>query len=75
MLLTSIVSIPLPLALSTASTFIFGKTLSNAVISQFVFSAGFWIVGSVTSLTFSGIVTSFVVPSLKVTTALIFWSP
>ena len=49
--------------------------MSNAVISQFKFSAGAWIVGLVTSLTFNGIVTSFVVPSLKVTVASIFVSP
>ena len=67
--------IPLPFALSSALTSIFGKVLSKAVISQFVLSAGDWIVGFVTSLTFNGIVTSFIVPSLKVTVALIIWSP
>ena len=49
--------------------------MSNAVISQFVPSTGVWIVGEVTSLTFNGMVTGFVVPSLKVTVALIFWFP
>ena len=49
--------------------------MSNAVISQFVFSAGAEIVGFVTSLTFNGMVTSLVVPSLKVTVALMFRSP
>ena len=72
---TLIVFIPLPLALSSALTSIGGKVLSNAVISQFLFSSGVWIVGFVTSLTFNGIVTSFTVPSLKVTVALIIWSP
>ena len=67
--------IPLPFALSSALTSIFGKALSNAVISQFVFSAGASIIGFVTSLTFNGIVTSFVVPSLNVTVASIFVSP
>ena len=67
--------IPLPFALSSALTSIFGKSLSNAVISQFVFSAGASIIGFVTSLTFNGIVTSFVVPSLNVTVASIFVSP
>ena len=66
---------PLPCSLSSALTSIFGKALSNAVISQFVFSAGVWIVGFVTSLTFNGIVTGLVVPSLNVTVAVIFWSP
>ena len=75
MFLTSIVSIPLPLTLSTASTFIFGKTLSNAVISQFVFSSGVWIVGLVTSLTFNGIVTSCSEPSIYVILAWIVWFP
>ena len=67
--------IPLPLTLSSARTSILGKALSKAVISQFVFSPGAEIVGFVTSLTFNGIVTSFTVPSLKVTVALIIWSP
>ena len=74
-LFTSIVAIPLPFALSSALTSIFGKVLSKAVISQFVFSAGDWIVGSVTSFTFNGIVTSFTVPSLNVTVAVMFWLP
>ena len=64
--------IPLPFALSSELTSIFGRVLSNAVISQFVFSVGAVIVGGVTSLTFNGIVTSLAVPSLKVTVALIF---
>ena len=67
--------IPLPFALSSALTSIFGKALSNAVVSQFVFSAGAVIVGGVASLTFNGIVTGLVVPSLKVTVASIFVSP
>ena len=66
---------PLPCSLSSALTSIFGKALSNAVTSQFVFSAGAEIVGFVTSLTFNGIVTSLVVPSLNVTVALTLWSP
>ena len=66
---------PLPFALSSALTSIFGKILSNAVISQFLFSSGAVIVGGVTSFTFNGIVTSLVVPSLNVTVAVIFWSP
>ena len=69
------VLIPLPFTLSSALTSIFGKVLSNAVISQFVFSVGAVMVGGVTSLTFNGIVTSFVVPSLNVTVASIFISP
>ena len=74
-LFTSIVAIPLPFALSSASIFITGKVLSNAVISQFVFSAGVWIVGFVTSFTFNGIVTSCSEPSIYVTLAWIVWSP
>ena len=74
-LFTSIVAIPLPFALSFASTFIGGNVLSKAVISQFVCSAGVWIVGSVTSLTFNGIVTSCSEPSIYVTFACIIWSP
>ena len=66
---------PLPPALSLDVTFIGEKALSNAVISQFVLSAGVWIVGFVTSFTFNGMVTSLVVPSLNVTVAVIFWSP
>ena len=68
-LFTSIVAIPLPFALSSASIFITGKVLSNAVISQFVFSAGVWIVGFVTSFIFNGIVTSCSEPSIYVTLA------
>ena len=67
--LTSIVAIPLPLALSSALIFITGNVLSNAVISQFLFSSGVKIVGSVTSFTFNGIVTSCSEPSIYVTFA------
>ena len=73
--LTSIVAIPLPFALSPALIFIEGSILSKAVISQIVFSAGVWIVGSVTSFTFNGIVTSCSEPSTYVTFACIVWSP
>ena len=74
-LFTSIVAIPLPFALSSALTSIGGNVLSNAVILQFVFSAGVWIIGFVTSFTFNGIVTSFTVLSLNVTVAVMFWLP
>ena len=67
--LTSIVAIPLPFALSSALIFITGKVLSNAVISQFLFSSGVKIAGSVTSFTFNGIVTSCSEPSIYVTFA------
>ena len=73
--LTSIVAIPLPFALSSALIFITGKVLSNAAISQFLFSSGVKIVGSVTSLTFNGIVTSCSEPSIYVTFACIVWFP
>ena len=53
----------------------FGKVLSNAVISQFVLSVGAWIVGGVTSLTSRGIVTVSVVSSRYVTVALIVLFP
>ena len=53
----------------------FGSCPSTAIKSQFCPFVGAWIVGLVTSLTFNGIVTSFVVPSLKVTVASIFISP
>ena len=66
---------PLPPGLSVVVTFIEGNVLSSAIKSQFCLSVGVWIVGFVTSLTFNGIVTSFTVPSLKVTVALIIWSP
>ena len=66
---------PLPPTLSSLVTAIFGFSPSTAIKSQFCPLLGVWIVGAVTSLTFNGIVTSFVVPSLKVTTALIVWSP
>ena len=66
---------PLPPALSSLVTAIFGSCPSTAIKSQFCPFVGAWIVGLVTSLTFSGIITSFVVPSLKVTVALIVWSP
>jgi hypothetical protein len=55
--------------LSSALIFIAGKVLSNAVISQFLFSIGAVIVGGVTSLTFNGIVTSCSEPSIYVTFA------
>ena len=67
--------IPLPFSLSSALTSIFGKDLSNAVTSQFVFSAGAEIVGFVTSFTFNGIVTSCSEPSIYVTFACIICSP
>ena len=66
---------PLPPALSSLVTAIFGFCPSTAIKSQFCPFVGAWIVGFVTSLTFNGIVTSFVVPSLKVTVASIFVSP
>ena len=66
---------PLPPVLSSLVTAMFGFCPSTAIKSQFCPLLGVWIVGAVTSLTFNGIITSFVVPSLKVTTALIVWSP
>ena len=66
---------PLPPALSSLVTAIFGSCPSTAIKSQFCPFVGAWIVGLVTSLTFNGIVTFFVVPSLNVTVASIFVSP
>ena len=66
---------PLPPVLSSLITAIFGSSPSTAIKSQFCPFVGAWIVGFVTSLTVNGIVTSLVVPSLKVTVALIFWLP
>ena len=66
---------PLPPVLSSLVTVIFGSCPSTAIKSQFCPFVGAWIVGFVTSLTFNGIVTSFVVPSLNVTVVLIVWSP
>ena len=54
---------PLPPGLSVAATLISGTVLSNAIKSQFCLSVGVWIVGFVTSLTSSGIVTESVVSS------------
>ena len=62
---------PLPPVLSSLVTATFGFRPSTAIKSQFCPFVGVEIVGLVTSLTFNGIVTSFVVPSLKVTVALI----
>ena len=72
---TVVVLTPLPPALSSLVTAMFGSCPSTAIKSQFCPFVGVWIVGLVTSLTFNGIVTSFVVPSLKVTVASIFVSP
>ena len=72
---TVVVLTPLPPALSSLVTAIFGFSPSTAIKSQFCPFAGVWIVGAVTSLTFNGIVTFFVVPSLNVTVALIVRSP
>ena len=66
---------PLPPGLSVAATLISGNVLSNAIKSQFCLSVGVWIVGFVTSLTSSGIVTESVVSSKYVTVALIVWFP
>ena len=66
---------PLPPALSWLVTAIFGFSPSTAIKSQFCPLVGVWIVGAVISLTFNGIVTSLVVPSLNVTVAVIFWFP
>ena len=66
---------PLPPALSSLVTEIFGSCPSTAIKSQFVFSVGAWIVGGVTSFTFNGIVTSCSEPSIYVTFAWIVWSP
>ena len=66
---------PLPPTLSSLVTAIFGSCPSTAIKSQFCPFVGDWIVGGVTSFTFSGIMTSFVVPSLNVTVASIFISP
>ena len=66
---------PLPPGLSVVATFIEGNVLSNAIKSQFCLSVGVWIVGFVTSFTFIGIATSFTVPSLNVTVAVMFWLP
>ena len=72
---TVVVLTPLPPALSSLVTAMFGSCPSTAIKSQFCPFVGAWIVGLVTSLTFNGIVTSFVVPSLKITVASIFVSP
>ena len=72
---TVVVLTPLPPVLSSLVTAMFGSCPSTAIKSQFCPFVGAEIVGFVTSLTFSGIVTSFVVPSLKVTVASIFVSP
>ena len=72
---TVVVLTPLPPTLSSLVTAIFGFSPSTAIKSQLFPLVGAWIVGGVTSLTFNGIVTSFVVPSLKVTVALIVCSP
>ena len=72
---TVVVLTPLPPALSSLVTAMFGSCPSTAIKSQFCPFVGAWIIGLVTSLTFNGIVTSFVVPSLKVTVASIFVSP
>ena len=61
--------------LSSLVTEISGFVPSTAIKSQFCPFVGDWIVGGVTSFTFSGIVTSFIVPSLKVTVASIFVLP
>ena len=66
---------PLPPELSVLVTFISGNVLSNAINSQFCLSVGVWIVGFVTSLTSSGIVTESVVSSRYVTVALIVLLP
>ena len=66
---------PLPPVLSSLVTAMFGFCPSTAIKSQFCPLVGAEIVGFVMSLTFNGIVTSFVVPSLKVTVALIVCSP
>ena len=68
---TVVVLTPLPPVLSSLVMAMFGSCPSTAIKSQFCPFVGAEIVGFVTSLTFNGIVTSFVVPSLKVTTALI----
>ena len=72
---TVVVLTPLPPVLSSLVIAMFGFSPSTAIKSQFCPFAGVWIVGGVTSLTFNGIVTSLVVPSLNVTVALIVWSP
>ena len=72
---TVVVLTPLPPTLSSLVTEISGFAPSTAINSQFCPFVGAEIVGFVTSLTFSGIVTSLVVPSLKVTVAVIFCSP
>ena len=72
---TVVVLTPLPPVLSSLVTEISGFDPSTAIKSQFCPFVGDWIVGFVTSLTFSGMVTSFVVPSLKITVAVMFWSP
>ena len=69
---TVVVLTPLPPALSSLVTEISGFGPSTAIKSQFCPLFDTEIVGFVMSLTFNGIVTSFVVPSLNVTTALIF---
>ena len=66
---------PLPPELSVLVTLISGSVLSKAIKSQFCLSFGVWIVGLVTSLTSSGIVTGSVVPSRYVTVALIVLFP
>ena len=66
---------PLPPELSILVTFISGNVLSNAIKSQFCLSLDVWIVGFVTSLTSSGIVTVSVVSSRYVTVALIILLP
>ena len=66
---------PLPPGLSVVATFIEGHVLSNATKSQFCLSVGVWIVGFVTSLTSSGVITGSVVSSRYVTVALIVLFP
>ena len=73
--ITVIDLIPLPPALSSLVTAIFGFPPSTAIKFQFCPLVGVWIVGGVTSLTFNGIVTSCSEPSIYVTFAWIVWFP
>ena len=66
---------PLPPALSSLVTAIFGSCPSTAIKFQFCPLVGVWIVGGVTSLTSRGIVTSCSEPSIYVTFACIVCSP
>ena len=67
--------IPLPPALSSLVTAIFGSCPSTAIKSQFCPFVGACIAGFVTSFTFNWIVTSCSEPSIYVTFACIVWFP